>query len=333
MDKQSEGMSDEVDLRFPEALKNMVLAVEGNIASGKSELGKKLKTEFNTAIEYAMEPVNRAFLALFYGNPAKYGFAFQVRMQMVRQNQLNHAKMHNAYPSPEQMFYWDRSMLGDHMFAALNHLLGSIDSTEMKSYEHDSGSSLACMRELPYLKDIHLFTFLNSEPVDCKRRAEDVRGNKEESGIPLSYYEGIDDMHFYSIVQLIEQNLARVLILHWGEYHSTDQVLPRIEAAVRGDSAQPKIERIPHAPPVQASVRQGTVIYRSASDVAIGYQNLDLLEPSKTVYIPDNIMTVSAASKKMTVSSDFPITFYHNAYKQVVLRHLSHNSRVVFYKL
>lgn len=323
---------------FPEALKKCVIAFEGNIAAGKSEFGKKLKEAFCEAVDYAQESVNREFLALFYGDPAKYGFAFQIRMLKERMNQLNLAKMHNSYPSPKSMFYWDRSMLGDHMFAQLNHLLGSIDSREMRTYEVDAGSSLACMRELPYLKDIHLFVFLNSEPADCKQRAETVRGNKEESNIPLAYYEGVDDMHFYSLVQLREQKLARVLILNWGEYDSVEQVLPRLQNALLRDGPQPQVERIPHGPPASVLSRKGVLVYRTDQDVQDAYTALrendkQSFEANKTVYIPHNIMTVDATAKKVTVPGDFPITFYQNAYKQVVFHHLSFNARVVFYKV
>jgi deoxyadenosine/deoxycytidine kinase len=318
---------------FPEALRNSVVAIEGNIGAGKSVLGGKLKSQYPSSVEYAQEDVNRKFLELFYKNPQKQGFAFQIRMLMVRKNQMNLAKMHHAYPSRDQLFYWDRSMLGDHMFAAWNHLLGGISAEEMRAYEEDAGGSLACMREMPYPKEINLFVLLNSQPVECKRRVEQQRCNKEESGIPLSYYEGIDDLHFYSFIQLIEQKLARVAILHWGEYDHAKETLARLEAALTDDATQPRIERLDHAPPANFANRPDTLIYRTVQDVMDAYAGLATLEPSKHVYIPENILTVDATVKKVTVAADFPITFYQNSYKQVVLHHLSHGSRVVFYKV
>lgn len=319
---------------FPEGLKKHVIAFEGNIAAGKSTLGLDLKRQYKEYVEYAAEHINRSFLQLFYDDPSGEGFAFQIRMLMVRLNQLDHAKRHNAYPSPSQMYFWDRSMLGDHMFAMWNHLTGSIKARQMRAYEEDAGSSLSCMRELPYLKEIHLFVLLNNEPSNCKRLAENARCNKEEFGIPLPYYQGIDDMHFYAFVSgLIEQQLGKVLILNWGEYNSTEEVIPRLEAALKQGAPQPKVERIPHNLPANAAGRPGTLIYKTDQDVLSAYERIESLESSKTIYIPSNIMTISPESKGVTVPSDFPITFYHNAYKRVVLRHLSHNSRVVFYKV
>lgn len=327
-------MSAEVESAFPEALKGTVVAFEGNIAAGKSTRGMDLKKQYAQLVEYAEEDVNRHFLNMFYKNPAKEGFAFQVRMLMVRKNQLNYAKMHNAYPDKEKLYFWDRSMLGDHMFALWNHLKGSISAEQMRSYEHDAGGSLACMREIGHLKEVGLFVLLNSEPVDCKRRAESVRGHKEESGIPLSYYQGIDDMHFYTFVfGLIEQQLSKVLILNWGEYDTNEQVLPRLEAALQRDAPQPRVDRIPHAPSASATGKLGVLTYKTDQDVLSSYSVLSSLAPVKTVYIPSNIMIVDPASKEVTMPSEFNITFYHNAYKRVVLHHLSQNSRVVFYKV
>ena len=320
-------------LALPELLKKHVIAFEGNIAAGKSTLGELLKKLFPDGVEYAAEDVNREFLGLFYGDPAAYGFAFQVRMLMVRRNQLDRAKMHNAYPAPSQLFYWDRSMLGDHMFALWNHLTGSIKPAEMRAYERDAGGSLACMREMAHLSEVHLFVLLNSEPAACKRRAESARCNKEESGIPLDYYEGIDDVHFYSFLQLIEQKLpSRVLILNWGEYDSAEQVLPRLEEALKIGAAQPTIARLPHKPVAAALAHSGVKLYRTEKDVLDAYALVGSLERASTVYLPENIMELSPESKRVTNTAGFPIKFYQNAYKRVLLTHLSHNSRLVLYK-
>lgn len=319
---------------LPELLKKHVIAFEGNIAAGKSTLGELLKQRFPASVEYAAEDVNREFLGLFYSDPASYGFAFQVRMLMVRRNQLDRAKMHNSYPSPTQLFYWDRSMLGDHMFALWNHLTGSIKPAEMRAYERDAGGSLACMREMAYLSDIHLFVLLNSEPAECKRRAETARGNKEESGIPLAYYEGIDDMHFFTFVQLVEQKLSpRVLVLNWGEYDSVEQVLPRLEAALKASAPQATISRLQHKPPAAALTHAGVRLYKTEQDVLDAYAQLSSLEYSSTVYLPENIMQVTPESKSLCNTAGFDIKFYQNAYKRVVLHHLSQNSRLVFYKV
>jgi deoxyadenosine/deoxycytidine kinase len=326
-------MSLEIENTLPEALKGVVVAFEGNIAAGKSTAGLDLKKQYQQYVEYAEEDINSTFLNMFYKNPSKEGFAFQVRMLFVRREQLARAKMHNAYPNPKQLYFWDRSMLGDHMFALWNHFTGSISAEQMRSYEADAHGSLTCMREMQYLKEIKLFVLLNSEPEDCKRRAESVRGRKEESGIPLPYYQGIDDMHFYTFIQLIEQKLSKVLILNWGEYNSSKQVLSRMETALQQDAAQPRVERLPNTPPASALGRPGVQLYKSEQDVLSAYDALDHLEAAKTVYIPSNIMVVDPASKGIILSSEFNITFYHNAYKRVVLRHLSQNSRVVFYKV
>ncbi len=52
--------------------------------------------------------------------------------------QLQLAKHNKKNPeSPPKLYYfWDRSMLGDYIFALWNHLLGGISREEMDVYEN-----------------------------------------------------------------------------------------------------------------------------------------------------------------------------------------------------
>lgn len=46
-----------------------------------------------------------------------------------------HDSKHGRIP-PKQFYFWDRSMVGDYIFALWNHLLGSISREEMDVYEN-----------------------------------------------------------------------------------------------------------------------------------------------------------------------------------------------------
>lgn len=58
-------------------------------------------------------------------------------MLKTRKFQLSLAQQdlkHGRVP-PKQFYFWDRSMVGDYVFALWNHLLGGISSEEMHVYE------------------------------------------------------------------------------------------------------------------------------------------------------------------------------------------------------
>ena len=40
-----------------------------------------------------------------------------------------------------------------------------------------------------FSRNISCYVLLNDEPINCKKRVEDCRGNKSESCIPIGYYE------------------------------------------------------------------------------------------------------------------------------------------------
>jgi len=118
-------------------LLNRVIAFEGNIGAGKSTLCSKFKQVHPDKCSLYKEMGNEKFLQLFYSNPAKYGFAYQWGMLKTRRFQLSlaqHDSKHGRIP-PKQFYFWDRSMVGDYIFALWNHLLGSISQQEMLVYE------------------------------------------------------------------------------------------------------------------------------------------------------------------------------------------------------
>src|SRR5690606_26856185 len=124
--------------------------------------------------------------------PIKYGFALQWGMLKSRIYQLKlaqHDTKHGRWPYRE-MYFWDRSMIGDYIFALWNHLLGGISVEEMDVYESEFGGSIKNIKALPFLSDIDLFVLMNDEPENCKYRIETQRKNESEQGIPISYYEG-----------------------------------------------------------------------------------------------------------------------------------------------
>jgi len=155
--------------------RSRVIALEGEIGIGKSTLCSKLENSFPSKCFTYKENTNEQFLQLFYGDTSKYGFAFQWGMLKSRIYQLQlaqHAAKHPDTP-PKQFYLWDRSMIGDYIFALWNHLLGGISKQEMIVYESEFGGSIAELHKIPFMKDIDCFVLLNDEPAECKKRVEE----------------------------------------------------------------------------------------------------------------------------------------------------------------
>lgn len=91
--------------------------------------------------------------------------------------------------------------------------------------------------KIGFLSDVHCYVLLDDEPEHCKvalllflhetkpypvqYRVEEHRKNKSEEGIPLSYYQGIDDIHFDLFVQrIIPGRVAPTIVLSWGQYNN-----------------------------------------------------------------------------------------------------------------
>jgi deoxyadenosine/deoxycytidine kinase len=327
----------------PKILYKNVIALEGEIGVGKSTLSRLLKSKFSDHCEIYEEQTNEGFLKLFYGNPGKYGFAFQWGMLKTRIYQLRLAQ-HDAETSREpknKFFIWDRSMIGDYIFAFWNHLQGSISKDEMQVYESEFGGSLRNLESIPFLKDINCFTFLNDEPSACKFRVEQHRRNESEQGIPLPYYEGIDDIHFSMMLGLLEKKIAKVLVLNWSEYDEAEEVLKGIIKTV---AAKQKISSVSFTNQRPPKSQPQTLVYRSAEEITQAYDSIneaetpeeksELFQGIRKVFMPSDVLTVNPRDKNVVLENLKPygVTFYQNEYKRVVFYHISRFHDICFYK-
>jgi len=245
---------------------------------------------------------------------------------------------------PKQYYFWDRSMVGDYIFALWNHLLGGISSQEMDVYEDEFGGSIKRLSEIKFLSDVSCYIYLNDEPRNCKHRVESCRGNESESAIPLEYYEGIDDIHFDLFVRrVIPNRISKVIVLTWGQYHNETDLWQKLEEVIIDKDSGAKITFHENSLD-EEKVEKDAKVYVNADDVLEIYnlfsqsQEPDTLNPKlkpllalKHVYIPEHIMQVTEREKKV-VENDFDVKFYHNEYKRVVLFHLSRGQHVHFYQ-
>lgn len=197
----------------------VLYVLEGLIGVGKTRLSKKAAEQGYNVLE---ERINDKMLQMFYDDSSRYGFTFQCFMLLSRQYQY---RLHKQMQTPVRNVS-DRSLLGDYVFALCNFLLGHISCEEMEAYEHELQITADRLTELSFLKDVTHLIMLDDAPEACKQRVECVRRNPLESGIPLSYYEAIDDVYFFLIRSLLHCPHFRhkLSVFRWGQYDDWTQV-------------------------------------------------------------------------------------------------------------
>ncbi len=312
------------------ASENRIVILEGNIGAGKTTFCAKLKELDPEHTRTYVEAMNTEFLALFYAQPEQYGFSFQMRMLATRIYQWRLAQK-DAKLRPRPLNLWDRSMFGDYMFAVWNYLQGSISAREMHVYEAELGSgSLNDFGKLPFLSAADLVVFLDCEPAECKRRSE-RRGTASEKGIPSSYYDGIDDLHFHFLCQMHAHGSAPIMSVTLDQYHDSHAAVKRrILAATQDDSPFPTIFFTPPESLAKLSFEftDAELVHEfyASNFTTVNFQET----PRETlIVVPAGEMTLSDpwAAEKIKVPLDQlrykDIVFYSNALKRTVSWFLS----------
>jgi deoxyadenosine/deoxycytidine kinase len=166
----------------------MLVLLEGNIAAGKTTLGRTL-AEHN-AFAFIPEPVERwqtgfaaNLLERFYGDMRRWSFTLQICAFMTRAQALE------AFPVRDQAVIFERSIYCDrHVFAKNLHQQGFMDETEWALY----------LNFWNYLKDSvpepDAIIYLRTPAEECHRRLR-ARGRAEEHGIPLAYLQQLEACH------------------------------------------------------------------------------------------------------------------------------------------
>lgn len=170
-----------------------VVQIEGTIACGKTTLARNMKT-CEAGTEVLEERVNEPFLALLYKEPKKTAFAFQAFMLSTRLAQLDSAERHGT-----GRLVLDRGLVGDTIFADLNHRQGNISDAELAVY-----ASLCKSYAPRHLSDtVDVAVFLDVDPVECRRRMVELRQRKSEEVVPLDYLQKLDALYFEHMMQWI----------------------------------------------------------------------------------------------------------------------------------
>lgn len=180
-------------LSYPSHRTNNALfvVVEGNIGSGKTTLCNTIHRlrSASGACAIMPEPVDkpsfRQLLGLFYKDPKRWAFAFQMHALKERFNQHTlAAELVNNNTTVIQ----DRSIYADGCFGITAHELGNMTSEEWDIY----AEMFASLKR--FLRYPDVVVYLRVEPEVCKERM-DKRKRPEETGVPLDYLKKIHDQH------------------------------------------------------------------------------------------------------------------------------------------
>jgi deoxyadenosine/deoxycytidine kinase len=327
------------------------IAIEGLIGVGKSTLCKNIKRTHNEEVDIFEEPTEESFLSLFYKDKQKYGFALQLVMLKTRQYQLKLCERDAEFGrravngSGVDMVFWDRSMFGDHIFAMWNHLQGNISLDEMNVYEKYFGGSFANFDSvLGLMRPLSLIVMIDDEPSRCKYRAEHWRANQSEQGIPLAYYKGLDDIHFYMMTKLFEATPEKTMIQLWSLDQNPSLLLEQYRRKIEGTTRTNWLKRMNEKKVLEHArewkiYSDETLVMAMYNDLSDATSRQTLAEKlstiPQTVAFSSNIMTRNAVVKNNLVPDHvarYPdLKFFKNAYKRVVLFHLAVGHNVVFY--
>lgn len=191
----------------------MIISVEGNIGSGKSTILKALRvyTEIQgIPLVYLDEPVSqweqiqskdgKNMIELFYANPAKYAFAFQMMAYISRLTLFKEAIRKN----PKCILITERCLLTDyHIFASMLHEQGTMLDEEYAIYKQWFSFF---QQDIP----ITAIVYVRCDPTVSFERCK-KRGRAGEE-IPLEYLTKCHDKHETWMNHLHETRTSTVII-------------------------------------------------------------------------------------------------------------------------
>lgn len=172
------------------------ISIEGNIGSGKSTILKIIRESF-PQLAILDEPLaewqkvgekgNINLLGLYYDQPERWGFTFQIYAFMSRLNKwTEYSRM-----TGRGVRISERSLLSDrYIFAAIMRDTQILDEAEHSVYLHFYDHLVA----MNSIIDLSGVIYVQCAPEICEKRIK-TRSREGEDTIPLDYLQRIHDKH------------------------------------------------------------------------------------------------------------------------------------------
>lgn len=185
--------------------------IEGNIGSGKSTLLSKLENNYN--LNVVQEPVDiwtrttnineQSILELFYNDPGKYAFAFQMHILLTRLKTMQN--INNQYAILERSILTDKNV-----FMNILERNGFISTIQSKVFEEWFDH---CKHVCNGIKGI---IYLRSDPFECMQRIQ-KRNRISENNISIEYLIDLHNQHDAWLLNNTEYNV--IVIDGNDDYH------------------------------------------------------------------------------------------------------------------
>lgn len=186
------------------------IAVEGSIGAGKTSFCHMLcqvRNDYDGPCDVLLEPVKkptfRRLMGLFYEDPKRWAFTFQMYALKERFQQhtwVSEMVLHGTAGVQ------DRSIFADGCFASIAHRLGNMTDDEWEVYAEMFGHIKR------FLRYPDIIVFLDVSPEVCLERIK-LRARSEEVAIPLDYLRMLDEEHQCLAEEM--SRFTRVLRVDW----------------------------------------------------------------------------------------------------------------------
>lgn len=171
--------------------KPIIIAIDGNIGSGKSTFLRLLKKHLSHKVYFAKEPVQEwqllkdsqgnDILQNFYQDKSRWAYTFQNLAFITRINEIN-----KAIASGKKYIITERSVLTDYnIFAKTLLQQGDMSYMEGQIYQHWFHT---------YSHKVHIQVYIDTDVQHCLQRVR-KRGREGEEGLDLQYLQLIHDKH------------------------------------------------------------------------------------------------------------------------------------------
>jgi len=212
--------------------RGLFIAVEANIGAGKTELChmlRRVREEYDGPAEVLLEPIGktnfRKMLGLYYEDPKRWGFTFQ--MLALNERFRQHTLAAELSSSGKHVIQ-DRSIYADGCFGTLVWEDGNMNDYEWSIY----ADTFANMKR--YLRYPDVMLYLKTDPKVCHERMQ-RRARGEEAGVPLDYLERLHEKHEQFMDEMA--NYTRVLRVDWNHFGAD---IPDLNARINEVALEPR---------------------------------------------------------------------------------------------